>query len=311
MEEIDSRLKELQLNIVRQGQLKAQRNSLYDQRRELKERERSLALKRDREQQDVETLEHQSLKTFFYHVTGAYGEKLDKEKREAYEAAVKHDAVLRELEAVQEDIRRIESECAGLHGCEAEYDRLLKEKKESIVASDPVNGPAILKLEQDIQYLEGQKREISEAISAARTASSTAASILSSLDSAESWGTWDLFGGGLITDLAKYGHIDDAQRKVEKLQVELRRLKTELSDVEVYRDMSVDVDSTLRFADYFFDCIFVDWAVLNRIRDSREQVENTKRQVERVISGLNRMLEETARRQEGCRSQVESLVVMG
>ena len=40
-------------------------------------------------------------------------------------------------------------------------------------------------------------------------------------------------GGGLMADLAKYEELDDAQEQIEQLQVELRRFKTELSDVEI------------------------------------------------------------------------------
>ena len=40
-------------------------------------------------------------------------------------------------------------------------------------------------------------------------------SVLSSLESAEGWGTWDLLGGGLISDLAKHSHIDDAKVEAE------------------------------------------------------------------------------------------------
>ena len=36
-----------------------------------------------------------------------------------------------------------------------------------------------------------------------------------------------------MADLAKYEELDDAQKQIEQLQVELRRFKTELADVEI------------------------------------------------------------------------------
>ena len=69
-------------------------------------------------------------------------------------------------------------------------------------------------------------------------------------------------GGGLMADLAKYEELDDAQKQIEQLQVELRRFKTELADVEITADLQVTVDSFLKFADFFFDGLFADWAVL-------------------------------------------------
>ncbi|EFQ06555.1 hypothetical protein HMPREF9436_01940, partial [Faecalibacterium cf. prausnitzii KLE1255] len=67
--------------------------------------------------------------------------------------------------------------------------------------------------------------------------------VLETLDNAEGWSTWDVMGGGLGVDLAKYAELDDAQEQIEQLQVELRRFKTELADVEITADLQVTVDS--------------------------------------------------------------------
>ena len=42
--------------------------------------------------------------------------------------------------------------------------------------------------------------------------------MISDLDSAQGWGTWDVIGGGLLTDLMKYSRLDDAQASMERLQ---------------------------------------------------------------------------------------------
>ena len=81
--------------------------------------------------------------------------------------------------------------------------------------------------------LQNQKRELQEAISAGQIALECTDRILESLGSAEGWGTWDLFGGGIIADMAKHSHLDDAQAMVEELQTQLRRFKTELADVTI------------------------------------------------------------------------------
>ena len=78
-------------------------------------------------------------------------------------------------------------------------------------------------------------------------------------------------GGGLMADLAKYEELDDAQEQIEQLQVELRRFKTELSDVEIAADLQVTVDSFLKFADFFFDGLFADWAVLDHINQAQSR----------------------------------------
>ena len=116
--------------------------------------------------------------------------------------------------------------------------------------------------------------------------------VLETLDNAEGWSTWDVMGGGLMADLAKYEELDDAQEQIEQLQVELRRFKTELSDVEIAADLQVTVNSFLKFADFFFDGLFADWAVLDHINQAQSRVENTKGQIKRVLALLKKMRED-------------------
>ena len=149
---------------------------------------------------------------------------------------------------------------------------------------------------------------LQEAASAGNSALSTANQVLSSLDSAEGWGTWDLFGGGLISDLAKHSHLDEAQGNIEHLQSQLRRFKTELADVKISADMQVNVDGFLRFADYFFDGLFADWAVLDKISQSKEQVHSTLRQIESVLSRLGGMQRSVEQEQAQLQNKLDSLV---
>ena len=134
--------------------------------------------------------------------------------------------------------------------------------------------------------------ELLEAINAGKTALHTVNEVLETLDNAEGWSTWDVMGGGLMADLAKYEKLDDAQKQIEQLQVELRRFKTELADVEITADLQVTVDSFLKFADFFFDGLFADWAVLDHINQAQSRVENTKGQIKRVLALLKKMRED-------------------
>ena len=93
-------------------------------------------------------------------------------------------------------------------------------------------------------------------------------------------------GGDLIADLAKHDRLDQAQEMVEQLQVELRRFKTELTDVSIDAEMQVKLDGFLLFADYFFDGLFADWAVMDHIENSQKQVSQTRQQVEEVLASL-------------------------
>ena len=242
-----------------------------------------------KEQIDVERLEKISLTNIFYMIVGKKEGMLHKEKMDAYAAEIKYDSAVQELDLIKEDIRRMEAQLREISRDEQQYEILLKEKEAKIKEFDADSADKILQLEERIVMQKNQKKEIGEAISAGSRALSYAESILSSLDSAESLGTWDLFGGGLISDIAKHSHLDDAQNKVQNLQSELRRFKTELADVTVNTDIHVNIDGFLRFADYFFDGLFADWTVLDKIGQSKSSVHNTRYQIEMVLSKLRNM----------------------
>lgn len=305
----DEQLKTLQAKIARFKQLSTMIKELRSQRDSLAARVRELETIKLDEQADVDRLEGRSLAAFFYNVIGKMDEQLNKERQEAYAARVKYDAAARELEAVESDLRRCESEYNELRGCEQQYEATLKEKAAAVKAAGGANAEEILKLEERHAFLESQKKELREASSAGNSALSTARQVLDSLGSAESWGTWDLFGGGLLADMAKHSHLDEAQGAIEYLQSQLRRFKTELADVRISADMQVNVDGFLRFADYFFDGLFADWAVMDKISQSQSQVQNTKSQIESVLSRLNSMMSAVEQEQAQIKNKLDALVL--
>ena len=177
------------------------------------------------------------------------------------------------------------------HGCpiaKGSIKLLFPKKIKSIKASAHPAAQQIAESESRIAALKVQKRELLEAINAGKTALHTVNEVLETLHNAEGWSTWDVMGGGLMADLAKYEELDDAQKQIEQLQVELRRFKTELADVEITADLQVTVDSFLKFADFFFDGLFADWAVLDHINQAQSRVENTKDQIKRVLALLKK-----------------------
>ncbi len=290
MEKYNKRLEELRQQIARKNRLEGIVKDLKIQKQELEEKVSELEEVASREQDDVDKLEGRSLAAFYYTVIGKKGEMLGKEREEAYAAKVKYDAAVCEADAVKVDLASAEAELRELRYSEQDYQQVLQDKAKALRAAGGATADQIIDLEEKILQIENQKKELNEAISAGKAALGIADKVLSSLDSAEGWGTWDLFGGGLISDLAKHSHLDEAQGLVESLQVQLRRFKTELADVTIYADMQVNVDGFLRFADYFFDGLFADWAVLDKISQAKTQVQQTRKQIGNVLRKLEELL---------------------
>jgi DNA repair exonuclease SbcCD ATPase subunit len=305
----DEQLQLFQQKVAQKKREESKLKDLYRQRKELHAKVNELQECELDEQADVDRLEGRSLSAFFYAVIGRKVEKLGQEREEAYAAKVKCDVAARELSAVEEDIRRGEAELEQLHGCEQQFEALLREKSEAIKSSGTKEGTEIFKTEEHIAHLESQTTEIHEALRAGRTALDITESILDSLGSAENWGTFDLLGGGLVSDIVKHSHLDEAQELVEQLQIQLRRFKTELTDVTIHADMQISIDGFLGFADYFFDGLFTDWTVLDQIKDSQRQVQDTRSQIESVLSRLTSMLAATESELACDKTRLDDLIV--
>ena len=307
---MDQTLEQLRQRAAGKDMLEAKLSELRRQKMEYERNVISLKVAFREEQADVEKLEGRSLANYFYAVIGKLDDKLDQERREAYAAKVKLDAAQRELDLIAQDISSIQAQLTDIRMAEADYRRALDSRREELKTSGTETGEKILALEEQIALLEAQKKEIREAISAGYSARGTADQILSELDDADNWNTWDLLGGGgIITHVAKHGHLDTAQDLVSELQCKLRRFKTELADIQIHADMQVNIDGFLRFADYFFDGLFADWAVGDRISQSRSSVSGTERKISQTIDKLEKMQSAVETQIRKLKDELEGLVV--
>lgn len=309
MSESNVDLKGLQQQVAEKKRLEAKLQELYTQQETLEAQTGELERAKLSEQSDVDRLEGRSLAAFFYNVVGKLGQKLDKERQEAYAAQVKYDAAARELDSVQADIARCEDQADRLEGCEERYQAALQEKAAVIRRSGNEAARKLLETETRISALESRMKEIQEAVDAGSRALQAADKVIETLDDAESLSTWDVLGGGLLVDLAKHESLDNAQERVEQLQEDLRRFKTELTDVTVEADIQVSIDGFLQFADFFFDGLFADLAVMDHIHGSQEKVRKTRDEIQAVLSRLTDMQTETGEELDAEQHQADQITV--
>lgn len=303
-------LDQLRERIARKRKLSTEINALENQRASLATRVQQLKEETYQEQLDVDKLENFSAAKLFAQIMGNLDERLEKERSELYAAALRYDSARQELHAVEADLAARREELSLLGNCETEYDRLLEARAREL-RQDPQSPAArrLLALEERQAQLASREKELQEAIQAGYDALSDISSIESTLSSAEGWGTWDVFGGGLISDMAKYSHLDDAQQQINGLQRSLSRFRTELADVDIRTGIQIEVDSFLHFADYFFDNIFTDWAVLDRIRHTQSQIHEVDGSVRTILSRLERDLEQCRRDRQVVQQELKDFLV--
>lgn len=247
----------------------------------------------DKEHRDVERMERVSLSSVWASLRGTKEEDLRREKAEEQAALLKLQEAERLLEEVQAEIEERHRRLQETDGCEQRYDALLREKEQVYRHRDPALAARLAGLEREKLDITARRRELLEAQDAGRQALGSIRSALGSLDSAAGWSTWDVLGGGLISDVMKYSHMDEAQRLMESAQSALRRYQAELADVAMTASFDLQPGGLTRTMDIFFDNIFSDWAVRDRIGQSSNHLAYVENQVGRIQAQLDLELDET------------------
>jgi hypothetical protein len=113
-----------------------------------------------------------------------------------------------------------------------------------------------------------------------------------SLEKAEGWGTWDMFGGGALTGIMKHQHIDQAESYLHKAQTNMRQFQKELLDIQEQAYLKVEISDMLMFADFFFDGFIADFMVQGKIQKSLEQIRLQTNKVTEILLNLQALSEE-------------------
>ena len=108
--------------------------------------------------------------------------------------------------------------------------------------------------------------------------------------------------------MVKHSHIDDARDAASEVQMLLNRFRTELIDVKISSQITVDIEGFTKFADFFFDGLISDWVVQSRIHDSQDSVYNVKGQVNSVIRKLDQMQNNDKRQLERLEDELATII---
>ncbi len=287
-----------------QAVLECLRRQEEDCRREVEARTAQLG----KEERDVEKLERLTISSILASLRGSKDEDMDRERAEAYAARLRLQEAERQLSEVREEILDRQRRITKNKNCEAEYEALLREKEGELRKSDPALAEKLAALEGQELELTARQKELREAEEAGRQVLFQLNGALDHLEEAEGWGTWDVFGGGLVSDMMKYSRLDDAQQQLCEVASALRRYRAELADVARTVEADVKPDNFTQTMDIWFDNFFSDWAVLDRIRQSREQLLNLESQVRGIQEGLKWDLEKTEAELEALRNERDELV---
>lgn len=307
--ELNKKLEEAQQKIYRLNKIDSILKELIKDESQIEDKIYELKTVLDKENLDVEELNRKNIISIFYSLTGKIQEKKEEEQREALAAKLKYDQANNDLEYIKTEISKLMEEKEEYKDCINEYKRLYAQKKELLIRSDGGSANKIIDISQKIEGSKRNLKELDEAISAGKAAVDSLDSALKSLGSAKGWGTWDLLGGGLISDFAKHSHIDNAMREVEQAHYQLRRFKSELADVKINYEIRFETDGFGKFADFFFDGLIADWYMQSKINNSYTSVSNVKNHVSSAIYRLEQLKEEETLNIEKLQNELNNVII--
>lgn len=287
------------------------KKELLQQENDVAKKVVELGENKKKEQLDVEKLEGKSIKALFFTLSGSIEEKLSKERQEAYTAAMKYDAARRDLEGIGADLRYCQEELDKLVDCEAEYQHFYEQKKNALKQEASQKANDILLMEKDLAILGSEIVELEEALDAGYKAFDLADRIVAELEEAHDMAEWDTFMDSMFIDMQKHEHINNAQDLIGNLRNELRHFKTELADVQIEGDIQIEMDDFSKFADWFFDNIFTDWDIMEKIENSLEQAQETREQITDTINALKDMRDARMKNRAELQERLENVVVEG
>jgi len=245
----------------------------------------------------------------FYKITGRLDNHLYDERAEAATAKMKYDQAVLDKNEIQSKISEISSEMKQYSTCEYDCNLLLKQKREILMQENGESAQKIIDLDEKINKSTINLKEIEEASRAGSRVVTCLNYAIDKLNTAENWGTWDLLGGGLISDLQKHSAIDEAKNEIPKIQKQLREFKSELTDVRIDSNIYIKIDEFSKFADFFFDGLFADWSMQTKIKQSQESLINSKNQVKQVLDKLNNIKNNEIRRMNLFETELKEKIV--
>lgn len=261
------------------------------------------------EQEDVDRMESGGIGSFFYSVLGKQEEKLEKERREAWEAQTKYQDALRTLQNLYKEKEDVQSALQLCADVEDAYRKAFSEKRQMLLNAASPAGQKLRSLEEDARQLKGLEREVQEAKRAGDLVLDQVAQIERTLQSASNWGMVDMFSDSFISDIAKYGKMDKAQQQLQELSRLLANYRRELQDLNVNLNISADIGGGMRFADIFFDNIFTDSMALSRIDNVKRQIREVRYQVQRHEELVDRKQQSVTQTLAEKRKEAEQLII--
>lgn len=263
----------------------------------------------EKEQRDVDKLENGSLTSFFLQIIGNLDKNIEKEEVEALKAKEIYESTKHEIESTKKQILVMKDQVDKLYDLNKEYNILWIQKEEKLLKSNTFTKEQYKKYIDRIASLKSIDKELKEAINAGKILLKELYKAKEKFESAHSWGVFDMFGGGLMSSMIKHDHINEANGIINNVKSLIKKFERELKDVDI--EVDVNITTFDKFGDIFFDNIFSDMMVQDKINNVLGQVQCGICCVENKVEDLEKSISNNEIKIDILDEKRVSLVEMG
>lgn len=299
---MEQNLWELRENCHMEETLCKKREELRARRKQLEEKMLELSVEHRREVQDVKDLEGLTMTSILSSLSGTKQKNLEKEQREAEEAALRLEEAKGVLEQVEKELQSVDSEVRRLRGSKEKYETALKEKAVQMEAAGVKTG--FSDLEEKLGKLETEFIEVSDVLQLGYALRSQLQGIMDILRSSRNWGWVDLLGGGPVTGALKRDRMEQARKALAGLDMILEYFRKKFRETPVVNKISYEEwGNDLFAADFLLDGFVIDALVQVDIVDCQAEMERLYEQTETICKSLRQRAESIRQQKEVLQKQ--------
>ena len=239
------------------------------------------------EERDVTRLESLSWSRTLSTLRGSRSSDLEREQAERDAARHAVGVADDRVRADRAELDSLLARRAELGDVGAAHAAALAAKEEWLAARDPALASRLHEIADERGRLAAEDHESRQAFTAGQQAFRHLSDASATLGDARSWASWDTFGGGgMFTDAMKYDRLDQVGQDLRQADAALRTFTNELADVHLPAVQALELDGLTTTFDVWFDNVFSDWAVRERIVQAQGRVDEALAQVTAALDRL-------------------------
>ncbi|CAN5452510.1 hypothetical protein BH10ACT1_BH10ACT1_30580 [soil metagenome] len=235
------------------------------------------------EDEQVAKLESFSLTRIWAGIRGTRDSDLTREAAEREVARFAVASAQHQRDARIRDVAVLDARIDALGDVDRDLEVALADKAGWVVATHQPEAERLAAIATRRGAIAAELREGYEAAQAAEVAADLLARAAQQLGTADGWSAYDTwFGGGMFSSAIKHNHMDQASGLLRQADGALLRLQQELADVGRSGVAQLRMGSWERGFDVFFDNIFTDLKVRDRVKGAITEVEAGRTAVHQV-----------------------------